>query len=186
MTLDKALAGSPDLRRLYDDDEQVRTLIDTARELEGMPRNASTHAAGVIITSASGVGICAHCKKRSMASVTQFGMTHAGRAGPFENGFSWAAQPDHYRRCGAHGAENGADHRSRAPFGLRRRRRVRNAFARAKRRVSFSWKAAGMTAVCRGHASPQSIEDITAIVALYPPGARWQSIPTYIDRKNNP
>ena len=51
MTLEKALAGSPDLKRFYEDDERVRMLIDTARELEGMPRNASTHAAGIIITS---------------------------------------------------------------------------------------------------------------------------------------
>ncbi|MBR3504408.1 MAG: DNA polymerase III subunit alpha [Clostridia bacterium] len=51
MTLEKALAGSPDLRRLYESDERVHRLIDTAQKLEGMPRNASTHAAGVLITS---------------------------------------------------------------------------------------------------------------------------------------
>ena len=50
ITLDKALAVSKDLRSLYETDPRVRTLLDTARQLEGMPRNASTHAAGVVIT----------------------------------------------------------------------------------------------------------------------------------------
>ncbi|MBQ0134875.1 MAG: DNA polymerase III subunit alpha, partial [Clostridiales bacterium] len=50
MTLDEALKLSKPLKEMYDSDEQVKTLIDTARALEGMPRHASTHAAGVVIT----------------------------------------------------------------------------------------------------------------------------------------
>ena len=51
MTLEKALQQSPDLKELYENDERIHSLIDTAKKLEGMPRNASTHAAGVLITS---------------------------------------------------------------------------------------------------------------------------------------
>ena len=51
MTLEKALSVSQELRRLYEGDDQVKRLIDIARTLEGMPRHASTHAAGVLITS---------------------------------------------------------------------------------------------------------------------------------------
>ena len=51
MTLSKALELSPQLHRMYEDDEKVKRLIDTALKLEGMPRNASTHAAGVLITA---------------------------------------------------------------------------------------------------------------------------------------
>ena len=50
ITLDQALAQSKSLREMYDGDTRVRDLIDTARALEGMPRHASTHAAGVVIT----------------------------------------------------------------------------------------------------------------------------------------
>ena len=50
MTLDEALRVSPQLKELYDGDERVKKLVDTARALEGMPRNTSTHAAGVVIT----------------------------------------------------------------------------------------------------------------------------------------
>ena len=50
ITLDDALRLSKPLREQYETDEQVKKLIDTARALEGMPRHASTHAAGVVIT----------------------------------------------------------------------------------------------------------------------------------------
>src|SRR5262249_8088777 len=53
ITLDDALLQSPDLRREYDADPQVRELIDIARKLEGTNRNAGTHAAGVVIANGS-------------------------------------------------------------------------------------------------------------------------------------
>ena len=51
MTLERALSISPELKRAYEGDPEVRRMIDMARKLEGMPRNASTHAAGVLITA---------------------------------------------------------------------------------------------------------------------------------------
>ncbi|MCI5564576.1 MAG: DNA polymerase III subunit alpha [Clostridiales bacterium] len=50
MTLEKALEQSRDLKEMYDNDARVKRLVDTALTLEGMPRHASTHAAGVLIT----------------------------------------------------------------------------------------------------------------------------------------
>jgi len=50
MTIAKALNETPELKQLYDQDEQVQRLIDMAVLLEGMPRHASTHAAGIVIT----------------------------------------------------------------------------------------------------------------------------------------
>lgn len=50
ITIDKALTINAELKKMYDEQPQVKELIDTARALEGMPRNASTHAAGVVIT----------------------------------------------------------------------------------------------------------------------------------------
>ncbi|NLB08688.1 MAG: DNA polymerase III subunit alpha, partial [Clostridiales bacterium] len=50
ITLDQALAINPELRRYYDNDEVTRRIIDLSRRLEGMPRHASTHAAGVVIS----------------------------------------------------------------------------------------------------------------------------------------
>ena len=50
ITLDKALTKSKEFREKYETDQQARGLIDMARKVEGMPRHASTHAAGVVIT----------------------------------------------------------------------------------------------------------------------------------------
>ena len=49
ITLERALKESSDFRRLYDEDESVRRVIDLARRIEGLPRNISIHAAGVVI-----------------------------------------------------------------------------------------------------------------------------------------
>ena len=49
ITIDRALKESADFRRLYDEDESVRRVIDLARKIEGLPRNTSIHAAGVVI-----------------------------------------------------------------------------------------------------------------------------------------
>jgi DNA polymerase-3 subunit alpha len=49
VTLQSALAGEPELKKLYDDDEQVKELIDVSMKLEGLARNASVHAAGVVV-----------------------------------------------------------------------------------------------------------------------------------------
>ena len=74
ITLDRALNISHDLKNLYDSDPQVKELIDMAKKLEGMPRNASTHAAGVVITDRP---VCKYVPlaKNNDAVVTQFTMT---------------------------------------------------------------------------------------------------------------
>ena len=59
---------------MYDEDERVKTLIDTARSLEGMPRNTSTHAAGVVIT-ADPVYTYVPLSRNDETIVTQYTMT---------------------------------------------------------------------------------------------------------------
>ena len=74
ITLDEALKTSPQLKELYDGDERVKKLIDTARSLEGMPRNTSTHAAGVVITARP---VCDYVplSRNDDTIVTQYTMT---------------------------------------------------------------------------------------------------------------
>src|SRR5581483_3584510 len=50
MTLDKALATTPELKQLYDEQDHIRRLIDSARQVEGITRHASTHAAGIVVS----------------------------------------------------------------------------------------------------------------------------------------
>ena len=74
ITLEEALKVSPKLKELYDGDQRVQLLIDTARSLEGMPRNSSTHAAGVVITADP---VCTYVplSRNDDTIVTQYTMT---------------------------------------------------------------------------------------------------------------
>ena len=74
ITLEEALKTSPQLKTMYDTDERVKKLIDTARSLEGMPRNTSTHAAGVVITSRP-VSDYVPLSRNDDTIVTQYTMT---------------------------------------------------------------------------------------------------------------
>lgn len=75
ITIAKALANSPDLRAAYDQDPEVKRLVDTAAELEGMPRHASTHAAGLVISKDPLVEYLPLNKTSDGLVTTQFPMT---------------------------------------------------------------------------------------------------------------
>ena len=80
MTIDKALRVNYKLKELYDGDPQIKRLIDTARELEGLPRHTSTHAAGVVITREP-VQNYVPLQKNDDVLTTQFTMTTIERLG---------------------------------------------------------------------------------------------------------
>ncbi|MBQ8088946.1 MAG: DNA polymerase III subunit alpha, partial [Clostridia bacterium] len=80
ITLDRAMQVNPELRKAYEGDEQIRSLIDMARKLEGMPRNASTHAAGVLITAEPVVEYCP-LQTNDDVVTTQFPMTTVEQLG---------------------------------------------------------------------------------------------------------
>lgn len=74
ITIDRALTINPELKKMYDSNPTVKNLIDTARALEGMPRHASTHAAGVVITK-DPVDTYVPLARNDEQMVTQFTMT---------------------------------------------------------------------------------------------------------------
>jgi DNA polymerase-3 subunit alpha len=73
--LAKALDINPDLNRKYEMEEDVKTLIDIALELEGLPLNTGTHAAGVLIVDEKGVDNYVPCWSNDGVIVTQYNMT---------------------------------------------------------------------------------------------------------------
>ena len=181
LTLDEALRVSPQLKELYDSDERVRKLVDTARALEGMPRNTSTHAAGVVIT-ARPVSDYVPLARNDDTIVTQFTMTTIEELGLLKMDFlglrNLTVIDDAEKEICKHSPD----------FSLQRVRdddpETFAMLSEGKTAGVFQLESAGITSVCV-NMKPQSIEDMTAIVALYRPGP-MDSIPRFIQNKLHP
>ena len=178
MTLAEALKVSPQLKAMYDDDERVKKLIDTARAIEGLPRNTSTHAAGVVITK-DPVSDYVPLARNDDTIVTQFTMTTIEELGLLKMDFlglrNLTVIDDAERQI----------RRTVPEFSMKRIPEDDDAtfvmLSEGRTQGVFQLESAGITGVCV-NMKPHSIEDLTAIVALYRPGP-MESIPRFIDNK---
>ena len=178
ITLKEALEVSPQLKEMYDGDDRVKKLIDTAMRLEGMPRNTSTHAAGVVIT-ADPVSTYLPLSRNDDTVVTQYTMTTIEELGLLKMDFlglrNLTVIEDAQREIRK---QNPDFDITKVPdddpetFAM---------LAEGKTQGVFQLESAGITGVCI-NMKPTSIEDMTAIVALYRPGP-MDSIPTFIANK---
>jgi DNA polymerase-3 subunit alpha len=178
ITIDKALEKSPDLMELYEKDPAVKKLIDIAKGLEGMPRNASTHAAGVVVTPLPTYEYVPLAKNDDVV-VTQFPMTTIMNLGLVKMDFlglrNLTIIDDAVKLI-----------KKREPdFDLDRipddDEATYNMLAEGKTSGVFQLESAGMKSVAVG-LKAQSIEEIAACIALYRPGPMEQ-IPKFIDCK---
>ena len=178
ITLEEALKVSPKLKELYDGDQRVQLLIDTARSLEGMPRNSSTHAAGVVITADP---VCTYVplSRNDDTIVTQYTMTTIEELGLLKMDFLGLrnltviadAEREIRKRVPDFAIASIPDDDPET-FAM---------LTEGKTQGVFQLESAGMTGVCV-NMKASSIEDITAIVALYRPGP-MDSIPRFIANK---
>ena len=178
ITLDEALKVSPKLKEMYDGDQRVRLLIETARSLEGMPRNSSTHAAGVVIT-ADPVYTYVPLSRNDDTVVTQYTMTTIEELGLLKMDFLGLRNLTVIRDAELQIQQREPQFRmDRIPDDDPETFQM---LAEGKTQGVFQLESAGMTGVCVNMRAG-SIEDITAIVALYRPGP-MDSIPTFIANK---
>ena len=180
ITLKDALNVSPKLKEMYDGDERVRQLIDTAMSLEGMPRNTSTHAAGVVITADP---VCSYVplSRNDETIVTQYTMTTIEELGLLKMDFLGLRNLTVIRDAEQQIQKFNPDFSiDRIPDDDPETFKM---LAEGKTQGVFQLESAGMTGVCVGMKA-DSIEDITAIVALYRPGP-MDSIPKFIENKLN-
>lgn len=178
ITLQEALDSSPKLKEMYEGDPRVKTLIDTARSLEGMPRNSSTHAAGVVIT-ADPVYTYVPLSRNDETVVTQYTMTTIEELGLLKMDFLGLRNltviddaEKQIQKIHPDFAMRDIPDDDPETFAM---------LAEGKTQGVFQLESAGMTGVCV-NMKPSSIEDITAIVALYRPGP-MDSIPRFIANK---
>ena len=178
ITLEEALRVSPKLKEMYDGDERVKLLIDTARSLEGMPRNSSTHAAGVVIT-ADPVFSYVPLSRNDDTIVTQYTMTTIEELGLLKMDFLGLRNLTVIRDAEEQIQRLDPDFRmDKVPDDDPETFKM---LTEGKTQGVFQLESAGMTGVCV-NMKASSIEDITAIVALYRPGP-MDSIPRFIANK---
>ncbi|MBQ2895176.1 MAG: DNA polymerase III subunit alpha [Oscillospiraceae bacterium] len=181
MTLDEALRLSKPLRDYYEGSEELHTLIDTARALEGMPRHASTHAAGVVITHRP-VYEYVPLAKNDESIVTQYPMTTLEELGLLKMDFlglrNLTVLEDAAALVRKKQPDFSVDSIPMDDAG------VFEMLSQGKTSGVFQLESAGITGVCTS-LKPKSLEDITAIIALYRPGP-MESIPRFIECSQHP
>lgn len=181
ITLDEALSLSKPLRELCDGDEKIRQLVNVAKELEGMPRHASTHAAGVVITERP-VYEYVPLAKNDESVVCQYTMTTLEELGLLKMDFlglrNLTVLEDAAKLVRRTQPDFSVDNIPEDDPG------VFEMIAEGHTCGVFQLESTGMTSVCLG-LKPKSIEDITAVIALYRPGP-MDSIPRFIEYSNHP
>lgn len=183
ITLERALKTSADLKRSYEEDPQVKELVDMAMRLEGLPRHTSMHAAGVVI-SQKAVDEYVPLSLASDGSVTtQFTMTTLEELGLLKMDFLGLRTLTVIRDAVALASKsagkpidmNTIDYDDKAVY---------QSIGSGKTDGVFQLESAGMKSFMK-ELKPQSLEDVIAGISLYRPGP-MDFIPQYIKGKNHP
>ena len=181
MTIKKALDESPEFREIYDNDDKARLLIDTAMSVEGMPRHASTHAAGVVITDRP-VSDYVPLARNDESIVTQFTMTTIEELGLLKMDFLGLRTLTVIDDCVKMiRKKNPSFDIEKIPLDDEKTYEL---FSKGNTNGVFQCESSGMKAVF-SRLKPSSLEDIIAVISLYRPGP-MDSIDTYIENRHNP
>src|SRR5579885_1474665 len=187
ITLDEALQKEPELKRLYDSEEDVRNLIDLARSLEGLTRNAGMHAGGVVIAPSVLTDFAPlYCDDSGGNVVTQFDKDDVEAAGLVKFDFlglrtltiiDWALKIINRIR-----AEKGEPPLDINFIPMDDAFTYDRVFKRAQTVAVFQFESAGMQRMLK-EAKPDRFDDLIALGALYRPGP-MDLIPEYVACKH--
>ena len=181
ITIEKALKISSELNKRYNEDEQTKNLLDIAMSIEGMPRHATMHAAGVVITDKP-VSDYVPLSKNDDNVVTQFTMTTLEELGLLKMDFLGLRNLtviDDAEKLIKH------NHPEYNPENVREDdENVFKMISKGYTEGVFQFESQGMRNVLT-QLKPDSVEDLIAVLSLYRPGP-MDSIPTYIDCRHNP
>jgi DNA polymerase-3 subunit alpha len=182
ITLDQALDDSPQLQQAYENEIQVRELIDTARKLEGLVRNSGVHAAGVVISPKPLIELVPLHKTKNDEIVTAYDMKAVEKMGLLKMDFlgltTLTILDDALKLIAQRGTPVDLE-----KIPLDDSRTYENVFHTGLTSGIFQFESGGMTDVLRRY-KPNSIDDLTALNALYRPGPiQGGMIDDFIDRK---
>lgn len=183
ITIEKALIMNPELRGMYESDENVKKLIDMSKRLEGLPRHTSMHAAGVVISSKAVDEFVPLSRASDGSITTQFVMTTLEELGLLKMDFLGLRNLTVIQKAvglieKSQGAKLDIDH---IDFDDKA---VLDSLGTGHTEGIFQLESAGMKNFMK-ELKPQSLEDIIAGISLYRPGP-MDFIPAYIRGKNNP
>ncbi|MGN1165718.1 MAG: DNA polymerase III subunit alpha, partial [Lachnospiraceae bacterium] len=183
ITLERALKTSPDLKKAYEEDPQVKELIDASMRLEGLPRHTSMHAAGVVISQKDIDEYVPLSLGSDGSPTTQFTMTTLEELGLLKMDFLGLRTLTVIRD-----AVNLAEMSSGKKIDINaidfNDKAVLDSIGTGKTDGVFQLESAGMKSFMK-ELKPQSLEDIIAGISLYRPGP-MDFIPQYIKGKNHP
>ena len=181
VTLNRALEVSPELKAQYEADPQVKELIDTAIKIEGMPRHASTHAAGVVITREA-ANEYVPLASNDGVPVTQFTMTTIEELGLLKMDFLGLRTltviknaEEMVRRREPDFSMDNISYDDAATYEM---------LGRSETEGVFQLESTGMKQVLTS-LQPKNLEDIIALISPYRPGP-MDSIPTYLRNRHEP
>ena len=181
ITIDKALRKNSELKKMYDSDPKIKELVDLAKAVEGMPRHASKHAAGVVITDKP-VSEYVPLAKNDDSVVTQYTMTTIEELGLLKMDFLGLRTLTVIDDCVK-------AVREREPsFSIKNipldDEKTYDLFRNGDTYGVFQCESAGLRRVL-SRLKPNNLEDIIAVISLYRPGP-MDSIDTYIENRHNP
>ena len=193
ITLDKALEMNPILRESYENDPQIKYLIDMSKRLEGLPRHSSMHAAGVLISSKSVDEFVPLSRSSDGTITTQFVMTTLEELGLLKMDFLGLRTLTVIQNSLKliEGGQKGTVSEAGAPRGIKLNldtidyndKKVLDSLGTGKTEGVFQLESAGMRNFMK-ELKPESLEDIIAGIALYRPGP-MDFIPKYLHGKNS-
>ena len=183
MTLDKALEEVPELRKVYDNDAQIRELIDTAKKLEGLTRGIGMHAAGVVIAPRPLTELVPVAKTKNEEIVTAYDMKAVEKMGLLKMDFLGLTTLTVIDDCLKLIEQNRGDKLDIETIPLNDEETYKKVFHAALTSGVFQFESGGMRDVLRRY-KPETVEDLTALNALYRPGPiQGGMIDDFIERK---
>lgn len=181
ITIDKALKMNSELRKTYENDEQVKYLIDMSKRLEGLPRHSSMHAAGVVISQLSADEYVPLSRAQDGSITTQFTMTTLEELGLLKMDFLGLRTLTVIQNAMALAVKkNPSLNMEKIDYNDKD---VLNYIGTGKTDGIFQLESAGMKNFMK-ELKPHSLEDIIAGISLYRPGP-MDFIPQYVKGKND-